>query len=189
MYCGFRKYGLNNFEFIILRDDFNNIKEMQQYEKDMILYYNTHTPYGYNQTYATSGGMNCITAIEKTKKRCAKVDIHNQIIEIYESYHDAARKNSIDENNANSIRDVCKGIISSIHGIYFRDIDENNNIIKLPFKNPHGKQAIVGISVIGDEEIYFSSVSEAAEKMNIPRSSLSKCINGHSRYSIVHQRI
>lgn len=189
LYCDFREYGLINFDFIILKDDFENISEMQQYEQDMIVYYNTHIPYGYNQTYATSGGINYISATEKTSKKCAKVDIHNNILETYSSYHDAARKNNINENNANAIRNVCKGIVSSVHDMYFRDIDENGNIIKRIFKAPHGKQSIIGISVNGDEDIYFSSISEAAEKLNIPRSSISKCVNGKSRYSVVHNRI
>ena len=50
----------------------------------MIIYYNSHIPNGYNQTFATSGGMNYLTAIEKISKKCAKVDIYNNIIETIE---------------------------------------------------------------------------------------------------------
>ena len=189
LYCAFRKYGLDNFDFIILRDDFESIKEMQDYERDMIIYYNSRVPNGYNQTLATSGGINYIYAVQKNSKKCAKVDIYNNILEIYDSYHDAARKNGFGENSATHIRDVCKGSIAAIQGMYFRDIDENNNIIKHPFKSNHGKKSVVGISVYGDKDIYFSSISEAALKAGIPRSSLSKCVNGCQRYSVVHGRI
>lgn len=189
LYKDFRKYGLENFEFIVLKDDFKTIKEMQNYEKAMIVYYNTHIPNGYNQTYATSGGMNYLAAIEKRSQKCAKVDIYNNIIEIYNSYHDAARANGLNENSATIIRRVCKGETFASNNLYFRDLDYNNNIIEKPFKFGHGKKMIVGISVKGEEDIYFSSISEAANALNIPRSSISKCVNGHQRYSVVHERI
>ena len=189
LYCDFRKYGLDNFNFTILRDDFETVKEMQDYEHDMIIYYSSHIPNGYNQTFATSGGMNYITAIEKSSKKCAKVDIHNNIIEIYNSYHDAARANNFGDNNANMIREVCKGNRAASKGMYFRDLDENNNIIKKPFKSNHNKKMIIGISILGDEDIYFNSISEAARKIQADRGSISKCVNGSSRYSVVHNRI
>ena len=47
LYQAFRKYGIENFSFEILKDDFNSIEEMQQYEKDMILAYNSYN-FGYN---------------------------------------------------------------------------------------------------------------------------------------------
>lgn len=189
LYCAFREYGIENFDFIILKDDFETVKEMQDYEHDMIIYYNTHIPNGYNQTFATSGGMNYFTAIEKTSKKCAKVDIYNNIIEIYNSYHEAARANNLGDNNANMIREVCKGNRAATNNMYFRDLDENNNIIKKPFKFNHGKKMIIGISVDGEEDIYFPSISTAANELNIPRTSISKCVNGSTRYSVVHNRI
>lgn len=42
LYQAFRKYGLDNFEFNILRDDFENYQEMIDYEHDMILFFNSY---------------------------------------------------------------------------------------------------------------------------------------------------
>ena len=189
LYCDFRKYGLDNFNFTVLRDDFETVKEMQDYEHDMIIYYNSHIPNGYNQTFAASGGMNYITAVEKSSKKCAKVDIYNNIIEIYNSYHDAARANNFGDNNANIIREVCKGNRAATKGMYFRDLDKDNNIIKKPFKSNHSKKMVIGISVFGEEDVYFNSISEAAREIQTDRGSISKCVNGSTRYSVVHNRI
>lgn len=189
LYCDFRKYNLDNFDFIVLKDDFETVEEMQNYEHDMIIYYNSHVPNGYNQTFSTSGGMNYITAIEKTSQKCAKVDIYNNILEIYNSYHEAAKSNNLGNNNANMVRNVCKGYTAATHDMYFRDLDQNCNIIKKPFKTNHGKKKVIGISVFGDEDIYFNSISEAAKAIKAERSSISKCIHGSTRYSVVHNRI
>ena len=50
--CAFRKYGIENFIFEILKEDFACVEEMENYERDMILYYNTLIE-GYNQTLYT----------------------------------------------------------------------------------------------------------------------------------------
>ena len=124
--------------------------------------------------------------ILKISQKCAKVDIYNNIIEIYESYHDAARKNGYDgDSRATSIRKVCKGYISNLNGVYFRDLDNEGKIIPIVFKNSHGKKSLIAISVDTQDELYFESVTQAAEKLNTDRTSISKCISGNSRYTIV----
>ncbi len=47
LYKAFRKYGIDNFNFEILKDDFETIEEMQRYEKEMIIFYNSYNN-GYN---------------------------------------------------------------------------------------------------------------------------------------------
>lgn len=196
LYQAFREFGLKNFSFEIIADDFNNVWEMEEYEQKMINEYNSLKPNGYNQTKWTHSNNilseNCIKHIKKISKKCAKVDINENIIEIYSSYHDAARKNNRDGDlEATHVRAVCKGDISScFDGLYFRDLDENGSIISKPIKNIHGKKHIIGISVDDpSKEIYFNSISEAAKELNIDRSSLSACVNGSSRYSIVNKYI
>ena len=52
------------------------------------------------------------------------------------------------------------------------------------------RTAVIGISVSNPEdEVYYESVSEVARQENIERASISKCINGSSRYSKVGGRI
>ena len=47
LYKAFRKYGLENFSFDIIADDFNTKEEMQLYENKMIIFYNSYNN-GYN---------------------------------------------------------------------------------------------------------------------------------------------
>lgn len=192
LYQAFREDGIENFKFEILIDDFDSIWDMEEYEQQMIDKYDCLDPKGYNQTRATHSNNimseNCQKHIQKISCKCAKVDINENIIEIYNSYHDAARKNGRDgDNEATKVRLVCKGDRAScFNGLYFRDLDENEKVISKPVKHSYGKKAIIGININNpEEEIYFDSISEAATKMGTDRSSLSKCIQGIDRYSNV----
>lgn len=190
LYSAFRKYGIENFTFEILKDDFNFLKEMTDYEHDMIIFYNSHK-IGYNQTDLTDradiANENIQKYIKSISQRCAKIDINNNILEIYNLYHDAARKNNMDgDYRATSVRQVCKGEMSSVNGLIFRDLDENNNIIYQPFKRHHGKKKVICIPV--DEtkqELFFESISEASKKLSADRQSIGKCVKGDKKYSIV----
>lgn len=189
LYRAFRKYGLENFTFEIIKDDFDSIEEMQDYKQSMIIYYNSLCN-GYNQTLNTHSNIdskNSQEHIKKSSKKCAKVDEKEKIIATYKSYHDAARQNGYDgDNYASNIRKVCKGKISSLNGMFFRDLDENDNIIHIDFKKYKGKKRILGINVNSpDEEIYFESVTSAASFLKTDRGSISKCIKGNKRYSII----
>ena len=191
LYQAFRKYGIENFSFEIIKDDFDSAQEMQFFEKEMIILFNAHTDAGYNQTLETSNfglaSENLKKHLEKIKQKCAKVDSQENIIEIYESYHDAARKNGLDgDARATSIRDVCKGRDSSLLGCIYRDLDENGKVVSRPMKPYKNKKAIVGIKIDNPSEmIFFESVSEAARQLPTDRSSLGKCIAGSTKYSVI----
>ena len=190
LYKAFRQFGIENFIFEIIADDFETIWEMEEYEQQMIDFYNSVKPNGYNQTRATHSNNLMHENRQKhnleISQKCAKVDIHNNIIEVYKSYHDAARKNGYDgDSRATSIREVCKGHVSSLNGIYFRDLDNEGNIIPIVFKNSHSKKSLIAISVDTQDELYFESITQAAEKLNTDRTSISKCISGSQRYTIV----
>ena len=192
LYKAFREFGIDNFLFEIIADDFNSVQDMEEYEQQMIDYYNTLDPFGYNQTRCTHSNNilseNHQKYIKRISKKCAKVDINNNIIEIYSSYHDAARKNNKDgDNGASEVRQVCKGERSScFNNLYFRDIDDNEQIIEKPFKNSHGKKTLVAINVNNpEEEKFFESISQAAIELATDRTSIQQCIQGSKRYSIV----
>lgn len=192
LYKAFREDGIENFKFEIIADNFDSIWEMEEYEQQMIDKYDCVKPKGYNQTRSTHSNNimseNRQKHIQKISCKCAKVDINENILEIYESYHDAARKNNYDgDNAATHVREVCKGDrISCFNGLYFRDLDENKKVISKPIKYPHSKKAIVGINLNNpEEEIYFDSISAAARELKTDRQSLSKCIKGIDRYSNV----
>lgn len=155
---------------------------MWNYEKEAILQYEC-LKNGYNQTLNTipneMAKENTKKCCEKRKQRCAKIDINNNILETYESYHDAARKNGFEgEQNASMIRNICKGKNSSYKGmLFFRDLDENNQIIERPFKSYKNKKQIIGIKIDNPiEEIYFNSISEAALFLNSDRRSIGLCL-------------
>ena len=191
LHNAFRKYGIHNFTFEILKQDFNSIEEMEDYEFDMIEQYDaTNKDCGYNQTKFTKCHIiaqeNLQKYLENISQPCAWVDKYNNIIEIYNSYAEAARIHTNRENNTSIIRNVCKGLTSSYKGKFFRDLDENGEIKKLIFKTPKAKKSIIGINITNPiDEIYFNSISEAAKKMNTDRCSLGKCISGEQRYSVV----
>lgn len=190
LYKAFRKYGLNSFTFEILKDDFNNYEEMINYEQDMIIYYNSLNN-GYNQTLFTKQSENAKENLKKylelIKCKCAKINMDGKILEYYDSYHDAARKNGFNsEQNATKIRQVCKGITSSYNSLIFRDLDKNGNIINVPLKNYYGRKTLIAINVDNPmEEKFFKSISDAAKQLNTDRGSISKCIQGNKRYTIV----
>lgn len=191
LYQAFRKYGIDQFTFEILRDDFDSIEEMEEFEYQAIIKYQGYGE-GYNQTLHTHSNNicheNCQKHLEKISCKCAKIDRTNTILEIYSSYHDAARKNGLDGDiYASKVRAVCKGQNSSINDeLYFRDLDENGNIVEQPFRPYKNRKSLIAIKVDNPEEIiYFPSVLAAASALGTERRSIQHCIQGSDRYSHV----
>ena len=89
LYCAFRKHGIENFNFEILKDDFSSVEEMQAFEACQILHYNSLVPNGYNQTDKTSSNSisfeNTQKYIQRVSKKCALVDEANNILATYSS--------------------------------------------------------------------------------------------------------
>lgn len=195
LYAAFRKYGIENFDFKILKDSISSIKEMESYEQEMIKKYNSLCPNGYNQTIYTSSNTisseNTQKYIKRISKKCALVNKNNEILEIYPSYHAAARAQGWDgDNRATTIQRICEGKIHSYNNLIFRLLDENNNIIIPLQQTRKRKTAIKGINKDNPEDIvYYESISEAARQEKINRNSISKCLAGSTRYSHVGGRI
>lgn len=182
-----RKYGIDKFDFSILSNNFNSTDEMEQYEYEMICTYDSVNN-GYNQTYYTHCALHDPLIKQEYVKThsqlCAKVDKEENIIEIYESYQDADRKNG-NKNNASHIRAVCKGLLSQHCGEYYRDLDKEGNVVHIDFKNYKNRKPVIGINIEDESEIYADSILEASKKYNLERSSIEKCIRGEIKYSIV----
>lgn len=190
----FRKYGIDNFNFLILEEvSIDKTPEREQY---WIKYYNTLTNsgYGYNQTLETECALRDPELhqkqIDKIGKRCALINEQNNILEIYQSLNDAARKNG-KSGGASSIKKVCEGELrTTFKGKIFRYLDESNNIIEPIIKTRKRKTAIRGVSIFDEQDVVeYESISEAAKKENISRSSLHKHLRGDSKYSKVKNRI
>lgn len=189
LYKAFRKYGLDNFSFELLKDNFKTRFEAEEYEQQMIDYYDSYNN-GYNQTRETHSALTDEKirqeSILKRSQPCALVDIKQNIIKTYNSYNEAARMNGF-ENGASKIRDVCKGFESSVNRKIFRDLDKiTKQVIKIKISPYKGQKAIICIDIENPEnKIYFSSISETAKMLQTDRTSIHKCISGDSRYSIV----
>lgn len=187
-----RKYGQENFSFIILEEC--DVNETAQRERYYIQYYNTlaNIGYGYNQTLETECSLRDKNIIDKSIERsgikCALVDKDNNILQKFRSYHEAARL-VLNINEASCIREVCDGKMYSIKGHIFRRLNETG--VEVPRNQTHERRtAIMGISIMDSTDIvYYESISEAARQENVSRSSLSKCVNGSTRYSKVKNRI
>lgn len=185
----FRKYGIENFSFEIIKNNFLTLEEMWQYEKDMIIFYNSLCPNGYNQTLFTSCALQDPNVILKLNQRraqkCALVDDKENILEVYPSYQAAARQNNY-ENNATHIREVCLGKRSSFHGKIFRQLDDNDKVIHQPLLSYKNRKRIIAFDPsINEKHIYFESILSASKILQLDRCSIQKCLKGNSRYSIV----
>lgn len=182
----FRKYGIINFSFEILRDDFSTRYEAEEYEQQMIIKYQTlFSDNGYNQRLETHGGLTDENRLKNTVEQsqpCALVDFNENIITKYPSYAAAARAHGLNSQ----VGKVCKGIYSSARGLLFRDLDERGNVVHVPLKPYQNQQAVIAINVFDKEDtITFKSLSEAAKYFNTNRQEIYKCTSGQERYSVV----
>lgn len=192
LYRAFRKYGIENFTFEVLRDNFNTIKEMTDYEHDMIVYYDSYEN-GYNQTLMTARAdiarENCSNYIKRISQACALVDNHNNIIECFPSYHAAAQKYFQGDSRytASRVRKVCKGNVRSDNGYIFRDLDENGKVIIPNFQTKTRRKPLICIPLDNpDEEIYYDSILDAANNLTGGnRRQIQFHLHGSKRFSTV----
>lgn len=186
--CAFRKYGLDNFSFEIIKDDFNSKEEMEQYEKEMIIKYNSLNN-GYNQTLYTECALRDPKikqqCVEKFGRKCALVDKNDNIIEKYNSLQEAGKIN-FGENTGSNVKKICEGETWGMNNKIFRYLDENDNVIPVEHKTNKRRKKIAGISLNNpDEIVYADSILEASQKYNLFRGSIQKCKDGDPRYSNV----
>lgn len=191
-----RKYGIENFTFEIIDECEDDKASLIEQKYIIELNSMINTGHGYNQTLYTDCALrdpNITQQMrEKTGKKCAWVDGNNTIIKIYSSLHEAAQDMNVNISNncASMITRVCNGEAYSINNRIFRFLDEYNNPI-LPIQKTRKRRACVcGISINDiDDIVYYESISEAARKEGINRSSITKCLAGSTKYSNVKKRI
>ena len=187
-----RKYGIDNFEYQIIETDIPTADKRAELEQQYIIYYNslTNTGYGYNQTLFTE----CALADPKIKKqmcatkakRVALVDKQENIIQIFESVHDAAEYSG-NRNSAGNITRICNGESRSINGYIFRWVNDDNKVV-IPqiFQTRPRRCEICGINIKNPNEIkYFESVLAASQELKIDRASIQRCLAGNKKYSNV----
>lgn len=189
-----RKYGIENFVYEIIEDNIQTREKRAEREKYWIIKCNslTNVGHGYNQTLYTDCALSDpeiqAKQIAKTSKPCALVDNKENILQLFASVNEAARF-AHQSDGANNITRICNGETRSINGLIFRWINADGTIIIPKFKTRKRRTKIMGVSVDDPNDIvYAESISDAARIYDIPRTSLSKCVNGSTRYSIVHNR-
>lgn len=188
----FRKYGVDNFSFDIIEDNIS-VEDIAQKERQYIIEFKSmQDQHGYNQTLETDCALRdpaiIQSCIAKTGKKCALVDVNMNIIEKYNSLHEAARSLGLQE--ASCIRVVCLGEHYSIRDKIFRFLDDNDQVIDYGFKTRKCKKGVIGFSIYNkDDIVIYESVSEAARQEHTDRGSLGKCLRGDTKYSNVKQRV
>lgn len=184
-----RKYGIGNFSFEIILRNLTK-EEVAEKEREMIKKYNslTNTGWGYNQTLETECALRD-KQFSTLGTKCALVDINNNILQTFISYHDASLEVFGVDSKFSSIRRVCKGEMNSLLNYIFRDLDKDKKVIVPQNKTKKRKTAIYGININNCNDIvYYESISEAARQEHISRSSIQKCLAGSSKYSNVGKR-
>jgi hypothetical protein len=189
LYRSFRKRGLENFDFSIIVDNIESLTLARKIEAQKIQEYDCLFPKGYNLKENTEGlsEQDINHLIEINGIKCALIDENEQIITKYRSLREAGRNENCD---ATSISNVCKGLVYKTKGKLFRFLDKDENIIEIEPKYNLRYSEICSISMFDYSDIeYFNSVKEAAEKYNVTKDLISKCIQGNTRYKQVKERI
>lgn len=109
----------------------------------------------------------------KKAKKVALVDKQENIIQIFESVHDAAEYSG-NRNSAGNITRICNGETRSINGYIFRWLNENDEII-IPqnFQTRPKRCEICGINIKNPSEIkYFESIFAASQELKVDRTSI-----------------
>lgn len=188
-----RKYGIEHFTYKIIVEHIPTMEDRIEQEKNAIIQYNclANEGWGYNQTLFTDCALkDARIHSANNKKSCALVDSTNNIIQIYDSLHEAARENDLPLNAISSLTKVCNGEMRYFHSLVFRWIDSNGKVIIPKIKTRPKYTRICAISVRNPKQIeYYDSVVEAANLIKIDRGSIHKCLNGDKRYSIVKEYI
>lgn len=201
LYNSFKKYGVKNFDFYIIEEC--KEEELNDREIYWISHYDTYK-HGYNMTLGGAG-----TVGEKTESqnvlpknfskihgditdvvKIAKLDTDFNILEVYKSVQDCARKNNIIATNisktANQKHKTCEGFIY----LRYDDIKDMNksNIAdyikslrdKWAFhsENPLKRRQVVLIDDNENTVSVFSGVTEAANVLGLDNSSISKVCRG-----------
>lgn len=191
--CAIRKYGKINFIFEVI-EEIEDEKASER-EKYFIINLNAlaNDGWGYNQTLFTECAIRDPNIIqqhrEKLGTKCALVDENNKILEYYLSYGEASKK-LYKENCSSVIKKICEGELHSQNGMIFRHLNDDGEVIVPYVKTRKRKKQVCGISIKNSNDIvFYDSISEASRREKISRESISKCVNGSTRYSNVGGRI
>jgi group I intron endonuclease len=190
-----RKYGIENFEIILLEGNIDNVEISNQREIQLIKKYNTLLPNGYN---TAPGGLNQISSRKSTnlspdhkmkiqnshKKNCKPIIQYN--IETGESIKEWSSGKEIRRNNFSraNISQICKsdkkfGYIYNSGWCYkeFYDTVKDKIILTNLRYNAHGK-TIKCLDLNGNLIKIYTKIVDAAKELRCNPSSIQDCIKG-----------
>jgi group I intron endonuclease len=190
-----RKYGIENFEIILLEENINNIEISNQREIEFIKQYNTLLPNGYN---TLEGGLNQIssrkginlspehkTKIKNSHKKNSKPIIEFNIetgktIKEWSSGRELLRNNFSRAN----ISQICKsdkkfGYMYNSGWCYktFYDTIKDKKILIKLYYNAHGK-TIKCLDIDGNIIKIYNKIVDAARELKCSPCSIQDCIKG-----------
>lgn len=188
-YAAIQKYGWDNFEHYIYKDNLSQ-SQANQLEKELIQKYHTQNQeFGYN---ITAGGNNIISSesIRQNNVKNWNNGVYNKIknkvfcVELdryFESALEAQRQIKVDNS---AIQKACKkqiryaGVIKGVplHWLFAEQVSDNK--IK-ELKNRMEKITRAGVPLYCKElNEYFKSAAEASKKYNIDASTIRKAARG-----------
>ena len=203
LYNSFKKYGLESFNFYIIEEcDESLLNEREIY---WISYYDSFR-HGYNMTIGGSGNnsgerLNKQNILPKnfTSDICnkitevvpiAKLDSDFNILEVYKSVQDCARKNKIEATNISKvtkqIHKMCYGFIylkfNDIQGMTKDSIKEYVTFLRnrYDFSSTHSTKdrKVALIDDCGIISCVYKNINEAARQLNVDPSSITKVCKG-----------
>ena len=183
LYRAFRKYGLKNFSFQILYQNIPTLKEAREIQHEQIVKQHALVPNNYNLKQNTIGlsEEDIKRIIEKTGTKCALVNDKEQILKTYNSLRQAERDTHC---SASSIGNVCKGYKYNTNGLFFRFLNEAQEIVEIDPKYPLRYVGYCGIQLADPNHIvYFKTQKQAAIFCGVSEISIQKSVCGKTKYS------
>lgn len=120
-----RKYGLDNFSFEVIQDNFLTRYDAEEFEAKMINYYKSDQHEGYNQTNITHNGLTDENIRNKLKKKVIAINIENNDEKIiFNSITEAATAFKTERKSITSCANGDKRY-SNVKGYIFRYYQDN----------------------------------------------------------------
>lgn len=173
LYRALREFGLENFSYEILVQldsfDQDRLNELENY---YINYYNSLKPNGYNMVPGGTNGAGLAKG-----KRVQQYDLKGEFIAEFPSAHEADRNTGIDFS---SICACCRGERLYTKEFQWKYADDNKKISDISqevyLKNRKIQQYNLNKELIQE----FNNLKEASQSVNVTKSSLCRCLKGHS---------
>lgn len=167
----FRKYGVDNFTFGIIKSNFETRYDAEEFEKQMIIHYDTcNTQKGYNQSSETHNGLTDEAVRNKLKRKIIAIDIQNPNNKIiFNSVTEAANELKTERKSISSCANGSTRY-SNIKGFIIRyyDNEQIQEIQSLPIQQVIDEYNFNNPVINGERH----SIAEWCEIYKISRQSI-----------------